>query len=86
MCVLFLYLMMLPQWCQDSSASEVTGYKLDGQDVIVSRGRDYSCHHHIQTFLGAHTLSCPIGNARFLPRGKAAGGKGNHSSASSSKV
>jgi len=50
----------------------VNGYRLDSQDQIPSRDRDYF-HHHIQINSGTHSTSYPTDTRGCISRGKAVG-------------
>jgi hypothetical protein len=58
---------------RDWSVGMVTGYGLDSRGLILSRGKDFSLLHNIQTGSGAHKVSYPMSTGGSLPRGKAAG-------------
>jgi hypothetical protein len=47
---------------QNSSVTEVTGYRLNNQSSIPSRDRDFSLyHHHVQTGFGTYPTYSPMG-------------------------
>jgi len=49
--------------CQDSSVSKVTGFKLDCQSSITSRGRDFPPCHNVHTDSETHPTYNPVGKA-----------------------
>jgi hypothetical protein len=46
-------------------------YRLDDQGSTTSTGRDFSVFPHIQTSLGANTVSSLMGTGSSFPMGKA---------------
>jgi hypothetical protein len=61
---------------RDSSIGIALGYGLDdwGSKVRFSAGAgNFSLHHRVQNFSGAHPASYPMGTRGSFPGGKAAG-------------
>jgi hypothetical protein len=49
------------------SVSMETGYRLDNQDLILSRGMNFSVYCHVQTGSGAHPASYSMGTREYFP-------------------
>jgi len=52
---------------------KVPGYELEGRNSTPGSGRNFCLRHRVQTGLGAHPVSYPMGTGGFLPEDKEAG-------------
>jgi hypothetical protein len=58
---------------QDSSVGMATDCSQDGRDSILSRTKEFSVLHSLQTGTGAHPVSYPMSTGTYFPGGNAAG-------------
>ena len=82
--LLYLHLLV---WSWDSLVSTVTGLWTGWSGIWYrARGRDYFPPQNVQAVSGAHPASYSVGNGSYIPGGKVARHKVDHSPPSTAKV